>query len=321
MPKKILITGFSGFVSKHFCEYLENNKVKALIKGVDHHEPDFKYDNFEFLSFDFAKADLSFVEETERIIFDFKPDFILHLAAYSSVAYSWENPTLCFNNNINMFLNILEAIKKHNIETRVLSVGSSEEYGKIEKKFLPLKEATPLNPASPYAVARVAQEMLAKVYVNGYGMDIILTRSFNHFGPEQKDTFVVASFAKQLMMLKKNSASNGNLITGDISIVRDFTDVRDIVHAYYLLLQKGKKGEVYNVCSGKGVSLNEIISIMAEILDINIEISIDESLIRPGEIKEIIGSNEKIKKSLKWDTKYTLKQSLNDTLNYWDRLL
>ena len=217
--------------------------------------------------------------------------------------------------------NLLETVRKFNIDTRILSVGSSEEYGNITEKNLPFEEDSLLNPTNPHAVARVSQELLSKVYINGYGLDIVLTRSFNHTGPAQKEFFVIPSFAKQLVKLKKGNCLDRKLITGDVSIIRDFTDVRDVVIAYHLLLHSGKKGEIYNVCSGKGVSLREVISIMTDILDIKIDITVDKHLIRPGENKIIIGCNEKIKGSLGWEPQYTLKQSLCDILNYWDSIL
>jgi len=321
MTEKYLITGFSGFVSRHFCEYLERNKINAFIKGIDVQDHDLNFDDYKYLSFDFEKIDLLSVNDIERVLSEFRPNFILHLASYSSVAFSWKAPITSFNNNTNIFLNILEAIRKLNLDTRILSVGSSEEYGNIREENLPLREDTPLNPTSPYAVARVSQELLSNIYLRGYGLDIVLTRSFNHIGPMQKDIFVIASFAKQLMMIKKSNYSYGNLITGDVSIIRDFNDVRDVVSAYYLLLHSGKKGEIYNVCSGKGISLREVISIMADILNIKISITVDETLIRPDENKIIIGCNEKIKQSLGWNPEYTLKESLCDTLNYWDSIL
>lgn len=127
-----------------------------------------------------------------------------------------------------------------NLDCRILSIGSSEEYGNVQAKDMPLREDHALNPISPYAVARVSQEMLSKIYVDGYGMDIIMTRSFNHIGPGQKDLFVISSFAKQLVQLSGNK-DDSKLVTGDISIVRDFVDVRDVVGAYYLLFKKVKK--------------------------------------------------------------------------------
>jgi GDP-4-dehydro-6-deoxy-D-mannose reductase len=318
---KYLITGFSGFVCRHFCEYLESKKNNALIKGIDVQDHELNLDDFKHISFDFQKINLLSNNEIEQIMLEFKPNYILNLASYSSVAFSWKEPVVSFNNNTNIFLNILEAVRKFKLDTRILSIGSSEEYGNIKDEKLPLKEEHPLNPISPYAVARVSQELLSKVFVKGYGLDIVLTRSFNHIGPTQKDIFVVASFAKQLTKIKKSNCKEGNLITGDVSIIRDFSDVRDVVSAYYLLLHDGIKGEVYNVCSGKGISLREVISIMEGILNMKVTITVDEKFIRPDDNKIIIGCNEKIKKSLGWQLQYSLEQSLRDILNYWDSML
>lgn len=319
--EKYLITGFSGFVCRHFCEYLERKKINALIKGIDIHDHELNFDDFNHISIDFQKINLLSNYEIERIIFEFKPNYILHLASYSSVAFSWKEPVISFNNNTNIFLNILEAVRKFKLDTRILSIGSSEEYGDIKDGNLPLKEDHPLNPISPYAVARVSQELLSKVFAKGYGLDIVLTRSFNHIGPLQNDIFVIASFAKQLAKMKKANCTEGNLITGDVSIIRDFIDVRDAVSAYYLLLHNGIKGEIYNVCSGKGISLRDVISIMAGILNMKVTITVDEKFIRPDDNKKIIGCNEKIKRSLGWQHQYTLEQSLCDILDYWDRML
>ena len=315
--KKYLITGFSGFVSRHFIEYMENNEIRAVIKGIDVHYPDMQREGFNHVKFDFDKIDLLDKGKVENIIFEFQPDYILHLASFSSVAFSWKEPNISFQNNTNIFLNLLEAVRKLNIVTRILSVGSSEEYGNVEQKDLPLTEDHPLNPVSPYAVARVSQELLSKIYTHGYGLDIVITRSFNHIGPFQKDVFVLASFVKQMAHLKLNGATNNELVTGNINIVRDFTDVRDIAAAYYLLLNKGKKGEVYNVCSGKGWSLTEIIHILSRILNIDVQAKANVNLFRPDDNMAIIGSNEKLKKELQWEPKYTLEQTLNDMVNYW----
>lgn len=318
---KYLITGFSGFISRHFCEYLEQNRIAALVKGVDVVDHEMNFADYKYLSFEFEKMDLLSVNDTARIIGEFQPDYILHLASYSSVAFSWKSPIASFNNNTNIFLNILETAREFDLNARILSVGSSEEYGNVREQDLPLREETPLNPTSPYAVARVSQELLSRVYIEGYGLDVVLTRSFNHIGPRQKDIFAVASFAKQLTAIKKSNHSEGNVVTGDVSIVRDFIDVRDVAAVYYLLLQKGEKGQVYNVCGGRGTSLRDVISIMADILGIRITALVEKSLIRPGDNRRIIGCNDKIRQTLGWNPQYTLEQSLRDILDYWDRTL
>lgn len=314
---KYLITGFSGFVSKHFIDFLESNKINAEVLGVDIQDADFDYKNYSFVKCSFQKADLLSKTDVEKIIHQFKPNYVLHLASFSSVALSWKKPVESFANNTNIFLNLIETIRLSQINCRILSIGSSEEYGNAADGSLHLSEEHALNPISPYAVARVSQEMLSKVYTDSYEMDIIMTRSFNHIGTHQKDIFVIPSFAKKMIALKESPNPAKELTTGDTSIIRDFVDVRAVVEAYYLLFKKGKKGEIYNICNGKGTSLNEVIQKMASILKIEVTQKIDSNLVRPNDNKVIIGANEKIKKDTGWENKYSLEDSLKDILEYY----
>ena len=314
---RILITGFSGFVSKHFLDFLELNETDVTVLGTDKNIPSFDYTRFKNLKVSFKEANLLDKEVMKELVLDFKPEYLLHLASYSSVGNSWVNPVESFTNNLNIFLNLIDQIRLNRIKCRVLSIGSSEEFGNVSSTDLPLTEDRELKPVSPYAVARVSQEMLSKIYADGYGLDIILTRSFNHIGPGQKDLFVVSSFAKQLVTMANERTGSNKLITGDVSIVRDFVDVRDVVKAYYLLLLHGKSGEVYNICSGTGISLLDIIKKMSALLNIEIEISIDKNRIRPMDNKIIIGSNSKIKNELGWEPTIEIDQSLKDIITYW----
>lgn len=313
---KYLITGFSGFVSRYFLDYLENNESGCIVKGMDIQIPDLKFDHYKNVEISFEKSDLLSKDRVEYIIHKFQPNYILHLASYSSVAFSWKEPIQSFQNNTNIFLNLVDAVRKLNMNTRLLSIGSSEEYGAVNGEDLPLKEDHKLNPGSPYAAARMSQELLSKVYIDGYGVDIVVTRSFNHIGPGQNDVFVVPSLAKQLVEIKRSGKNRGNIVAGDASIVRDFTDVRDVARAYCLLLKEGKKGEVYNICSGIGVSIQDIINMMAKQLNIEVNVKIDNRLIRPADSKIIIGANEKIKREVGWKNTIPLEKSIKDILLY-----
>lgn len=317
---RYLITGFSGFVGKHFLEYIETLHSPVSVLGVDIAAPDFGLDRLHHVQCDFQKMDLLDREGIEKIILQFQPNYILHLASYSSVAFSWQNPVKSFQNNTNIFLNVLEAMHFVNPGIRILSVGSSEEYGDLAEGHAKFREEDTLHPVSPYAVARVSQEMLSKVYAKGYGLDIVMTRSFNHIGPGQKDIFVIASFAKRLVEMKKAGATSPKLITGDISLIRDFVDVRDVVKAYDGLLKKGQKGEIYNICRGVGYSLKELVQQMASILGMEVLTETDERLIRPNDNKVIIGSNEKIKRDVGWAPEIPLRRSLEDVINFWNQL-
>ena len=314
---KLLITGFTGFVSAHFLDLLNSAEPGAEVLGIDKNFPDFDFTLYPQLTISFRDIDLLNKNDVEEVIVSFHPTHILHLASVSSVALSWQTPLDSFVNNTNIFLNLVEQVRVNHIPCRILSVGSSEEYGEVAEEDLPLTEENSLHPLSPYAVARVAQEMLSKIYADGFNLDIIITRSFNHIGPGQKDSFVISSFARQMVQLAKEKSSNNTITTGNLSITRDFLDVRDVVKAYYALLKNGKKGEVYNICSGNGIVLKDIVLKMAELLNMKIRIETDPVLIRPNENKRIIGSFKKIHAALGWHPEIPLEKSLADIISYW----
>lgn len=312
--QKILITGFGGFVSEYLLDLLDQKGEPCEIIGLSR-SYNFDIKPRKNLNIRLVKLDLNENEHLKEILYLTRPAFIYHLASDSSVSYSWQNPVGSFQNNTNIFLNLLESIRVLKIQCRVLSVGSSEEYGIVDSEALPLQENAHLKPISPYAVARVSQEMLSKVYVEGYGMDVVMTRSFNHIGPKQRDTFVISSFAKQMVKYKMGLMQT--MQVGDTSIVRDFTDVRDVVKAYMLLMEKGIAGQVYNVCSGVGYSLQEIMHKMQVLAGININYEKNDSLVRPSDNPIIIGSNKKIALQCGWQPIIPIDQSLGDIITYW----
>ena len=314
---RLLITGFTGFVSQHFLDLLNKEEPGSIVLGIDKNSPDFNFSTFPDLTISFENIDLLNKAATDKIIDSFQPEYVLHLASVSSVAQSWHTPLDSFVNNTNIFLNLVEQIRLKQLPCRILSVGSSEEFGEVTELELPLTEEHPLKPLSPYAVARVSQEMLSKIYADGYSMDIVMTRSFNHIGPGQRDVFVISSFAKQLVQLSKEPSATKTITTGNLAVIRDFVDVRDVVRAYYLLLKSGRRGEVYNICSGKGIVLKDIISTMSELLDINVNTLVNPALIRPNENKKVIGSYQKIKTELGWQPEIDTKKSLADIIQYW----
>ena len=314
---RLLITGFTGFVSQHFLELLNKLEPGSAVLGIDKNIPDSNFSNYSNLTISFENIDLLNRSATDKILDSFQPEYILHLASVSSVAQSWQTPLDSFVNNTNIFLNLVEQIRINKSKCRILSVGSSEEFGEVTEKELPLTEEHPLKPVSPYAVARVSQEMLSKIYADGFSLDIVMTRSFNHIGPGQRDVFVISSFAKQLVQLAKNNSGANTITTGNLSVIRDFVDVRDVVRAYYLLFKKGRSGEVYNICSGKGIVLKDIISTMSELLGIKVDTIVNPQLIRPNENKKVIGSYQKIKDELGWQPEIEIEKSLADIIQYW----
>jgi len=317
--RKYLITGASGFVAYHFFDYLNSIQENCEILGLDAVIPkNIDSYNFLYIKLKFIEINLLEISALEDVIISFLPTHIIHLASFSSVAKSWNEPINSFINNTNIFLNLVEVIRKNNIKCRILSIGSSEEYGNVPVDCIPIKEEAQLQPISPYAIARVSQEMLAQCYVSKYNLDIILTRSFNHIGPMQRDIFVIPSIVKQILeKIKIENSINIKLFVGDVSIIRDFLDVRDVVKAYHLLLDKGKPGDLYNVCSGIGRSIKEIIDMLSSLLNIQLIIELDKEKVRLGDNKIIIGDNSKIIKLTGWKPQILINDSLNDIISYW----
>lgn len=321
--KRYLITGFSGFVAYYFLRQLdaraarEGERIEVL--GLDLRKP-IEYEKdyaFKNLSVRFMPLNLLDGRELEICLQSFSPDYVLHLAALSSVGESWRKPVDSYANNTNVFLNLADAARRNRIQCRILSVGSSEEYGNVAPGDVPLAEDRQLAPLSPYAIARVSQEMLSRCYVSSFGLDIVMTRSFNHIGPRQREAFVVPSFVKQLVYGAMDGKTEIEMTTGDTSIVRDFTDVRDVVRAYDLLLLNGDRGEVYNVCSGKGHALKNIISLIAGKLGVTVKASVDAALVRPSDNMTIVGDNSRLKGRTGWKPELALGDTLDDMIAYW----
>ena len=314
--KKFLITGIGGFVGSYFWEYLEKQPEKSIVLGLDMGPES----PISAANFSYQQMDLTDRLSVYKTIEDFQPDYILHLASFSSVSQSWKMPAESFINNTNIFLNIVEAIRSLALKTRILSIGSSEEYGDYPIHTMPLREEYELYPGSPYAVARVSQEMLSKLYAERYHLNIIMTRSFNHIGPRQRDVFVIPSFIKQLVKIA-NCDGHGELYVGNIEVVRDFLDVRDVVDAYYRILIQGKIGSTYNVCSGIGVKLKDIIQEAMDILHIQTKIIVDPQRIRPTENMCIIGDNTRLINELNWHPNHTMKGTITEMIDYWKSYL
>ncbi|MDD1684062.1 MAG: GDP-mannose 4,6-dehydratase, partial [Methanoregula sp.] len=201
---------------------------------------------------------------------------------------------------------------------RILSIGSSVQYGHLNEKDPPLAENHTLNPDNPYAAGRVAQEHLAMVYHRGYGLDICCTRSFNHCGPGQSDRFVASSIARQFARITQGRQDK-KIRIGNGSIVRDFLDVRDVVRAYALLLEKGVSGEVYNICSGRGYSIRELVTLLADKRNIQVQIVEETQKMRPRDNPCIIGNNAKVRAAVNWQPEILLETSLDEMVTFWER--
>ena len=302
--RRVLVTGANGFVARFLVEALRGRGDETV--GVDL-APDAANGVDRYYSCNLLDAAaVRIIMEVER------PTHVVHLAAVSSVAKSWGAPVECFLNNTNVFLNVAESVRELGIKARILSVGSSEEYGVVPADETPIPETRPIAPLSPYAVARVAQEQLSGLYANGYGLDVVMTRSFNQVGPGQRDIFVVPSFVRQLLAAREAGAGVARVKAGDLSIVRDFLDVRDAVAAYLALLDSGRTGEVYNVCSGTGRRLDEVLRLAAEAVGVAVETEVDPKFVRPADNPVIVGDSAKIRRETGWSQQRTIEESLRD---------
>lgn len=267
----------------------------------------------------FDPVDLLNTTLLNQAVGGFRPDFIFHLAALSSVADSWQRPQECFLNNTQVFLNLLEAVRTSSPGTRILSVGSSEEYGKQPTEAMPLLEEIACNPVSPYAVARVSQSLLSRVYSDGFGLKITSTRSFNHTGPGQREQFVVGAFCKHFAEMTLDGTRT--MPVGNLESTRDFSDVRDVVCGYIDLAQGGKPGEIYNVCSGKGISLGEVLLMLEDIAGFKPEYTVNPAFLRPNDPPLIYGSRSKILRDTGWSPKIPFQQTVHESYHHWlDRL-
>lgn len=307
MPK-ILITGGTGFAGSHLIEILISKGYRDLYSTTfNPPEP-----AFTFLSADrYREVDLSDSMQAESLIKEIQPEWIFHLASFAYVGKSFEHARELFANNINLQLNLLEAIRLHAPRARLLTIGSAEEYGVIPKELEAIDENCPLNPVNPYAVSKVTQDMLAGSYVLSYGLDIVRARPFNHIGIRQSGDFAIPTFARQIVDIEQGKQQT--LKVGNLDAIRDFTSVKDVVNAYILLMEKGLTGEVYNIGSGVGYTMKEIVEKLCSFAQVPITIETDPTRMRPHDVPKLIANVEKIQ-SLGWESKENIDVVLQEIL-------
>lgn len=314
MKKKSLITGITGFAGSHLAELLlkKNHEVYGVIRWRS------KTENIEHIrkQLKLIEADLFDAHSMENLIKKTKPDYIFHLAAQSFVLTSWHAPAHTLNLNIIGQVNLFEAIREVGIRPVVQIACSSEEYGLVYPNEVPIKETNPLRPLSPYGVSKVAQDMLGWQYFKSYGIKIVRTRAFNHTGPRRGDVFAESTFAKQIAEIEKGK-KEPIIEVGNLAAKRDYTDVRDMVRAYLLSVEKGNPGEVYNICSGKAYQIKEILNLLLSMSKKKIKIKIDPQRLRPSDVEILLGDCSKFKRTTGWKTKINLEKTMEDLLNYW----
>lgn len=313
---KVLITGVTGFAGSHLAEFILDNIKNAKIFGIERPRSRREYIKHIRNKIGFFDCDIRDASSVKHIINKVRPDRIFHLAAQTFVPTSWSAPTETLTTNILGELNIFEAIRDAKISTMVQIAGSSEEYGLVKKNDIPIKETCPLNPLSPYAVSKVGQDVLGYQYFKSYGLNVVRTRGFNHTGPRRGELFVCSNFAMQIARIEKGLQKK-EISTGNLKAIRDFTDVRDMVRGYWLSLEKGLPGEVYNICSGKGHSIRDILQILLSLSKVKIKIKEDKKRIRPSDVPKLIGDNSKFRKKTGWSPRIPFRKTMEDLLNWW----
>ena len=307
---KALIIGGGGFVGpyliRHFRDDLHFDVAVTKIPKE------------EIAADNIAVYDLDILDKAQitDVLNKVRPDYIIHLAAQSSVAYSWKNPALTIDINVKGGINVLDATRELDYKPRTLLIGSGEEYGHIREGECPIKEDNTLRPGNIYAATKSCQNMLGKIYADAYDMDVMMVRAFNHIGPNQAPFFVVSDFCKQVADIEKGN-HEPVMYVGNLSAKRDFTDVRDVVRAYGLLVQQGKKGETYNVGTGHALAIQEILDRIISLSDCNIEVKVDEARLRPVDVPIIEPDITKINECTGWKPEIDINTTLKETLEYW----
>ncbi|MET3698894.1 GDP-4-dehydro-6-deoxy-D-mannose reductase [Bacillus oleivorans] len=303
---RALITGISGFVG----QYLEKRLLKEsnMVFGTSRSQR--KENNYLCLN-------LLCEQEIVHLLKNIRPSHIFHLAGMSNVKQSWTARKHVIEANTSATINLLEAVKKADPNIRVITIGSSEEYGYLGSNQTPISEDSMLQPINPYGVSKAAVSMLVKQYYKADHLNVIHLRPFNHIGPGQSLGFVTSDFAYQLALINSKKTENNQMKIGNLEAIRDFTDVRDIVEAYYQIAMYGKSGEIYNVCRGIGVNIQTILDILLSFSDIQVETVTDETKMRPSEVSILIGSNQKLLNHISWQPKIPLEKSLYDIYQFW----
>ena len=313
---RVLITGITGFAGSHLADYILANHPDVEVFGTIRWRS--RRENILHIEkkIGLFEADLKDMVSLKKCLAEIKPDRIFHLAAQSFVPTSWNCPAETFSINAIGEINLFEAVLDLKLDPKIHVAGSSEEYGLVSPEELPMKETNSLRPLSPYAVSKVAQDLLAWQYFRSYGLRTVRTRGFNHTGPRRGEVFICSTFAKQIAEIEKGK--RGPVIyAGNLEAKRDFTDVRDIVRAYWLCLEKGKEGEVYNIGTGKTYAMKEVLDMLLSMSRANVKIEVDPQRLRPSDVPILISDPTKFVKLTGWKPEIPFRDSLQDLLDYW----
>ena len=334
---RVLITGVTGMAGSHLAEYLldieglevygiyrwrsrqdnlENLKRADKVNIVTGGFESMVHERTDSSKLNLIEADITDSFSMKWVIGAVRPDRIFHLAAQSYVHASWGAPAETLHTNIIGEVNLLEAVRSAGIAPKIHIAGSSEEYGLVLPEEIPVKETNPLRPLSPYGVSKVSQEMLAYQYHMSYELKTIVTRAFNHEGPRRGEVFVTSNFAKQIAEIEKG-LKPPVIYVGDLSSVRDWSDVRDVIKAYWLATEECKDGEVYNIGSGVGREVREMLDMLLGMSNVDIDIQVDHARLRPSDVKVLVCDSTRFRNLTGWEPQIPFEKTLEDLLGYW----
>ena len=292
---RAFVTGGHGFVGPWLCRHLTESGDDVVVAD--------------------PSVDVTNSVAVRDALEHAQPDVVYHLAAQSSVSSSWDAPADTFTVNALGTLHVLAAVRAVSPKARVVFASSVEVYGVVRLSDLPITETVPFQPATPYAASKAAAEMVALQATLGWGLDVIRARPFNHTGPGQTDRFFVPSMARQIVEAARTGASE--LRTGDLTVRRDILDVRDVVRAYRLLAERGLPGEVYNICSGQSVALEQVLQRLLVLARSDMRVTTDPARLRPVDLPDLRGDPSHLRYATGWMPEYPLDETLVDVLDYW----
>jgi GDP-4-dehydro-6-deoxy-D-mannose reductase len=313
---RALITGITGFAGSHLAEYILAEQPGVEVYGTYRWRS--RMDNVEHLDrkIKLVEADLRDYSSMHHALEATRPDVIFHLAAQSFVPSSWNAPNDTIVTNATGQTNLFEAIRTLKLDPVVQIACSSEQYGLVLPDEVPIKETNPLRPLSPYAVSKVAQDYLGYQYFKSYGLKAVRTRGFNHTGPRRGQVFVTSNFCSQVAAIELG-LQEPVIRVGNIEAIRDFTDVRDMVRAYWLAVTKATPGEVYNIATGKGIRIRDMLDLVLSFSRVKVAIEVDPDRLRPSDVEILIGDSSKFRADTGWEPRIPFEQTVQDLLDYW----